>query len=88
MWQALYCTQTDLSHVESSEQTTGSASAVSQQACVDLEMLMSLCTPPELISLLQQASHEGSETVEGSSKDLQEAEQEAEANWKPVYVFA
>ena len=57
-----------------------SRSAVSQQACVDLEMLMSLCTPPELISLLQQASHEGSEDLEGSSKDLQEAEQVAEAN--------
>ena len=80
MWQALYCTETNLSHVDSSEQTTGSASAVSQQACVDLDMLMSLCTPPELISLLQQASHEGSEDLEGSSKDLQEAEQVAEAN--------
>ena len=79
MWQALYCTQTDLSHVESSEQTTGSASAVSQQACVDLDMLMSLCTPPELISLLQQASHEGSEAFEGSSKEVQEAEPAAEA---------
>jgi hypothetical protein len=55
-----------------------SRSAVSQQACVDLDMLMSLCTPPELISLLQQASHEGSEDL--SSKDLQEAEQVAEAN--------
>jgi len=88
MWQALYCTQTDLSHVESSEQTTGSASAVSQQACVDLDMLMSLCTPPELISLLQQASHEGSEGFEGSSKEVQEAEPAAEAVWKPVYMFA
>ena len=56
-----------------------SRSAVSQQACVDLEMLMSLCTPPELISLLQQASHEGSEAFEGSSKEVQEAEPAAEA---------
>jgi hypothetical protein len=42
-------------------------------------MLMSLCTPPELISLLQQASHDGSETFEGSSKDLQAEEPVAEA---------
>ena len=63
-------------------------SAVTQQASVDLEMLMSLCTPPELISLLQQASQEGPEDLEGSSKDLREGEQVAEADWKPVYIFA
>ena len=38
-----------------------------------------MCTPSELISLLQHASHDGSETFEGSSKDLQAEEPAAEA---------